>query len=431
MLTIREGSLKPGLRYRIEVTVRTSSGVESSASKSITVNASPSRDPLVGCVVSPLQGVELSTKYTVSCGGWTDDDVPLVYDLQVSNPGNGDSLAKRITMISNSASAEFAAIVLPKGYGLNDSLTLIVVARDSLGASSEADLRVSCSKYVFDGQTDLVSLSSSLLESFSSSNGAGERDMSSVLQVVSVVSQVFAGSLANDSDVSNALLALSNSPATAQESVCPDCGVHGSCVSGTSTTGETMMFCQCEVGWTSPLCNLNKTEVDMRAALRDNLLSLVLDGPSQMDDERADKASLLAEIEQKLDIVAAVSAQPLEITPKSSQKIETFLQSAARSTTAGGASSDVVQKLGNVLSNFVLAVGLGSATQLTSAEDPADAPSQTLEKVSRQSVVVSRVLVDLGQTLSKNMAPGEPPLTMNTPTFKMDVVRPQPDTLQT
>lgn len=89
--------------------------------------------------VSPPSGTGLTTPFTLSCGGWTDTDLPLSYAFAYIVPGIGGQ-QQRTLLGDFKPSSELPGVLLPAGDPSRDNVvSVICLVQNSFGALAESD----------------------------------------------------------------------------------------------------------------------------------------------------------------------------------------------------------------------------------------------------------------------------------------------------
>ncbi|EQC28549.1 hypothetical protein SDRG_13627 [Saprolegnia diclina VS20] len=120
--------LTPGKTYVFRLTALDSTGSAGFGTISITVNSPPTPGSMS---ILPAQGMAISDLFTVTCGDWTDANLPLTYAFDLVVNGSRVPLASGLTLPSTQV-----RLYLSDGTESNATVTVIGRVTDSLGATS-------------------------------------------------------------------------------------------------------------------------------------------------------------------------------------------------------------------------------------------------------------------------------------------------------
>ncbi|KAK3275912.1 hypothetical protein CYMTET_15988 [Cymbomonas tetramitiformis] len=140
-LVLRPGVLTPGLSYTFQLRATDRIGV-GSAVLEVEVNTPPYGGAIL---VSPLEGVELDTEFSIQSPGWVDTDTPMWYQQAYYVTGSGGATWSSLVSDFGTLPSPYRIFtVLPKA-GLearHHQVQVRVTVMDALGASATAETNV-------------------------------------------------------------------------------------------------------------------------------------------------------------------------------------------------------------------------------------------------------------------------------------------------
>ncbi|KAK3248328.1 hypothetical protein CYMTET_42204 [Cymbomonas tetramitiformis] len=140
-LVLRPGVLTPGLSYTFQLRATDRIGV-GSAVLEVEVNTPPYGGAIL---VSPLEGVELDTEFSIQSPGWVDTDAPMWYQQAYYVTGSGAATWSSLVSDFGTLPSPYRIFtVLPKA-GLearHHQVQVRVTVMDALGASATAETNV-------------------------------------------------------------------------------------------------------------------------------------------------------------------------------------------------------------------------------------------------------------------------------------------------
>jgi hypothetical protein len=138
-ILITKGKLMVGVKYMLEVTARSGSGTIAMSNFTLNANEAPRGGK---CLVDAKVGEAFTTIFNFTCGGWIDEEPPLTYKFQFTNP-SGVEVLLQSSYIPN------VSTKLPVGYADNDyDLPINIFIVDSVGVGRDVELLVKVSKIV-------------------------------------------------------------------------------------------------------------------------------------------------------------------------------------------------------------------------------------------------------------------------------------------
>ncbi|KAK3274984.1 hypothetical protein CYMTET_16864 [Cymbomonas tetramitiformis] len=151
-LVVAKNTLRAGGAYLFRLRATDANG-PSSASLLVEVNTAPSGG---AAAAAPLEGVAMTTAFTLSALGWEDDDVPLWYQWKYQIRGAGTD---NLTLTEFSSGGDDVTTMLPTA-GLEQERRVVVVVvsvKDALGAMASAVTEVAVTPVEIEaGQEDAV-----------------------------------------------------------------------------------------------------------------------------------------------------------------------------------------------------------------------------------------------------------------------------------
>lgn len=136
-ITISKGTLKVGVKYMLEVTAESHSGTVAMSNFTLNANEAPHGGK---CSVDALIGEAFTTIFNFTCSGWIDEEPPLTYKFQFTNPSG-------VEVLLQSSYAPNVSTKLPVGYADNDyNLPVNVFIADSVGVGKDVKIPVKVSK---------------------------------------------------------------------------------------------------------------------------------------------------------------------------------------------------------------------------------------------------------------------------------------------
>ncbi|KAH8066911.1 hypothetical protein JL721_7902 [Aureococcus anophagefferens] len=157
-LVLAVGAIVAGAHYSLRLDA-TLEGTDTAGSASVTFYVA--RPPSSGrLLASPAAGFALETTFELSTRSWVTEDPPLTYAFKSRTNGSESTLR------GPTLEAKLGGVVLPMG---SPNVTLVVVAADALGGSTEAPLSLRTSSALLsvasDGSGLAVAAASSALDS--------------------------------------------------------------------------------------------------------------------------------------------------------------------------------------------------------------------------------------------------------------------------
>ena len=136
-LIINTDKLKPATDYTVSLTVLFTASIKKYSTYFFTTN-SPPKDGR--CYANNVTGVALTTKFTFSCEGWVDDDLPLSYEFSYETSSG-------LSIVLEFGNQSSATTRLPPGDAENDhKITVDITIRDRYGAAAKKNVSVEVSK---------------------------------------------------------------------------------------------------------------------------------------------------------------------------------------------------------------------------------------------------------------------------------------------
>uniref|UniRef100_A0A6V3NWK8 REJ domain-containing protein n=1 Tax=Lotharella globosa TaxID=91324 RepID=A0A6V3NWK8_9EUKA len=129
-LVVAANVLAAGETYLFEVAVTDVVGETGLAYVTVVTNAPPS---LGTCGGTPEAGTALSTTFTLSCDGWSDEDTPIEYRFRCYQNVSG---SLRLSTLSGYQDATSFETLLPQPPSGSDNLTVVASIRDALDSEA-------------------------------------------------------------------------------------------------------------------------------------------------------------------------------------------------------------------------------------------------------------------------------------------------------
>ncbi|XP_071940958.1 polycystin-1-like [Antedon mediterranea] len=93
------------------------------------------------CDIIPTSGISFDTSFSISCNGYTTQELPLSYSF-FYNHGPADTLTSLYTLIYHSPESNTPLFTLPAGEGDGDIVQILIKVTDALGSFVEDTLQV-------------------------------------------------------------------------------------------------------------------------------------------------------------------------------------------------------------------------------------------------------------------------------------------------
>jgi len=137
VLGIAANSLLAGQSYSFALNARSSSNQVGFAQAVVKVNNNPRPGFFT---VTPSSGEVLSTEFSIVCGGWRDDDLPLMYRMTYADPSNP---SRESSLVFKTLSNSFKITIPVPGLSSNNhTLTLRLYVSDKFGATTQVSQTV-------------------------------------------------------------------------------------------------------------------------------------------------------------------------------------------------------------------------------------------------------------------------------------------------
>eukprot|EP00762_Andalucia_godoyi_P007798 ANDGO_01725.mRNA.1 Sperm receptor for egg jelly len=410
-LVIAPGFFIPGRVYLFEVFAVDSLGRESKAVRDISVRLPPKGG---GCNVSPSEGVEMETDFTVFCSGWNVGDGPVQFDVYLINQNISGLPVLPVSSYSSDSSLllpnvpidDTKSLRLPAALNSEGHITLIFVIRDAFCAAVERSVNLTVRRKFFA----TPELRVHYLTAYAKSALVAARESADVRSMLVLFSSVGQSLTIGNSAQVEATSAILSSANVDDSLWCSGC-VNGHCL----RDGE-MSYCGCQLGWRGPFCDISKAEVVVRSDLTYKLLTSLLNDvvvPVQSWKDRNEQKQLLRAI---TDSLLAVANNPLFIDDVGLCVMESILSKVAKTLVITGLDSSMFAQFTTALSSFVVSKGLGesSALKLVASHQGRNRTDAAL----RAGAAFTEDLVrQLATSAAATLSSGEIPLETDTGAF--------------
>lgn len=137
-ISISKGTLKVGVKYMLEVTANSHSGTVAMSNFTLNANEAPRGGK---CSVDARIGEAFTTVFNFTCSGWIDEEPPLTYKFQFTNPSG-------VEVLLQSSYSPNVSTKLPVGFVDNDyDLPMNIFIVDSVGVGRDVKILVKVSDF--------------------------------------------------------------------------------------------------------------------------------------------------------------------------------------------------------------------------------------------------------------------------------------------
>ena len=302
--------------------------------------------------VSPLVGIELSTRFLMTASGWTDTDLPILYQFGFISPDG-------FMPLQGKTEQSYSLAMLPAG----EPLTVKVQVYDAYGAYSVAITDVTVQKMdtaelasnmnsmlntssSIDDTKQILSIVSSIINvvdcSLTSASYCALLNRQTCLKTENMCGECITGYYGEMGDSNE--MCVSQVLDTATPKICASvtCSGHGLCIYENINTGviqekcnlgdaTCQATCKCDSGYNGNICSITDDVLQGKQVIRENLISKLHD-LTETEDITPDVLDTWSKN------MASISRNPLELSNNALIKVQlvanTILSNADSLTTS-------------------------------------------------------------------------------------------------